>query len=639
MSYRRFVRAVRPAESLAGRARAVLLPHVLLPAALCIAALGAAPPAAAATLAYEWGFVELGSRAVFLVGHPGTGGEPWVTDGTAEGTFLLAELRADWLGTILTPFAEHAGRLYLLASPNLRQHPEEYTDLWVTDGTRAGTRRLPLPETSIQLFVALGAAGPDEPVLFVGPRAIGDPVVDFGLGLWSTDGTPEGTALLLALDGDVPTHAVRLGDRFVFATAELGRPAVLWSTDGSAAGTVRRDLGVEWVGGLAELRGEALFFAGAAGLELWAADAAGSAPRPLAGLGPPETAPEVGVHGLAAGAFLAVREPTAADHEIWLSDGTPAGTAVLDVPVRWISPVHGEVVDGRLWFGATSDAGAEQLWVSDGTPGGTRRLADVEPFGFDSGFLPFDGGVVFIARTSDGTALPWFSDGTAAGTISLGDVCPAPCDAFARSLLVWEGSVYATAFDGIGFSVWRFDRGLPPVRLTDRAVEPREELGIAGGRLVFTDAEGLLWSSDGTPAGTRPVVDLNLLPPDLPPCVPDAATLCLGGGRFTVRATLWRIGVESFATRARSFEGSDRAGWFWSFAPDNPEVVVKVLDGTPVNGRWWVFVSSLTGFTVELTVRDAVSGWTAVYQTAEGSAAGVIDLDAFPGEYDARLFR
>jgi len=604
-----------------------------------VAALVAASPAGAATLAYERGFVELGTRAVFVVGHPGTGGEPWVTDGTAAGTFLLAELHDGWLGSILTPFAENAGRLYLLASPDLRQHPGEYTDLWVTDGTRAGTRRLPLPTSSIGQFVALGAVGPDDPLLFVGPRPTGDPVEDFGLGLWSTDGTPEGTALLLALDGDVPTGAVRLGDRFVFATTELGHPAVLWSTDGTAAGTVRRDLGVEWVGGLAELDGEVLFFAGAEGLELWAADAAGSAPRLLAGLGGPETAPEVGVHGLAGGAFLAVREPTSPRHEIALSDGTAAGTAVLDAPVRWVSPVRGEV-GGRLWFGATADGGAEQLWMSDGTPGGTRRLADVEPSGahLAAPFLPLGGGVAFLGRTPDGNVLPWFSDGTRAGTVPLGSLCAAPCEAFARSLLVWEGSVYATAFDGAGFSVWRFDRGAPPVRLTDRTVEPREELGVAGGRLVFTDAGGFLWSSDGTPAGTRPVVDLNLVPPDLPPCVPDALTLCLGGGRFTVHATLWRLGVESFATYPRRFDGSDRAGWFWSFAPDNPEVVVKVLDGTPVNGRWWVFVGTLTGFTVEVTVRDAVSGWTAAYVKPEGSTEGILDLDAFPGEYDARFF-
>lgn len=43
-------------------------------------------------------------------------------------------------------------------------------------------------------------------------------------------------------------------------------------------------------------------------------------------------------------------------------------------------------------------------------------------------------------------------------------------------------------------------------------------------------------------------------------------------------------------------------------------------------------------FTVEVTVRDAVSGWTATYVKPEGSTEGILDLDAFPGEYDARFF-
>lgn len=43
------------------------------------------------------------------------------------------------------------------------------------------------------------------------------------------------------------------------------------------------------------------------------------------------------------------------------------------------------------------------------------------------------------------------------------------------------------------------------------------------------------------------------------------------------------------------------SGYFWFFDPGNAEITVKILDGRPVNGHWWVFLASMTN--VEATVR------------------------------------
>lgn len=53
---------------------------------------------------------------------------------------------------------------------------------------------------------------------------------------------------------------------------------------------------------------------------------------------------------------------------------------------------------------------------------------------------------------------------------------------------------------------------------------------------------------------------------------------------------------------------ADRTGFFWFFKPDNIELVVKVLDGTPVNGKTWVFYGALTDVGYTLTVTDTATG-------------------------------
>lgn len=47
---------------------------------------------------------------------------------------------------------------------------------------------------------------------------------------------------------------------------------------------------------------------------------------------------------------------------------------------------------------------------------------------------------------------------------------------------------------------------------------------------------------------------------------------------------------------------SKESGIFWFFQGSNPEIMVKILDGRPVNGYWWVFISSNTSlqFTVHV---------------------------------------
>lgn len=81
--------------------------------------------------------------------------------------------------------------------------------------------------------------------------------------------------------------------------------------------------------------------------------------------------------------------------------------------------------------------------------------------------------------------------------------------------------------------------------------------------------------------------------------------LCLAGHRFEVEAT-WDDTAHQGAAEALPL--SDDTGLFWFFSPSNVELVVKVLDGRPVNGRFWVFFGALTNVAYDLVVRHSEDG-------------------------------
>lgn len=92
-----------------------------------------------------------------------------------------------------------------------------------------------------------------------------------------------------------------------------------------------------------------------------------------------------------------------------------------------------------------------------------------------------------------------------------------------------------------------------------------------------------------------------------PECVPGGSILCLQGGRFRVTAT-WSTNPEQPGSPAQALPLSDDTGNFWFFSPANLEILIKVLDGCAVNGRWWVFASGLTDVGVRLEVADLETG-------------------------------
>ncbi len=109
-------------------------------------------------------------------------------------------------------------------------------------------------------------------------------------------------------------------------------------------------------------------------------------------------------------------------------------------------------------------------------------------------------------------------------------------------------------------------------------------------------------------------------------CAAGATTLCLQNGRFKIQVK-WRNGAA--AGDARAVRGTDRTGYLWFFDAGNTELVVKVLDGRTINGRFWIFYGALTNVEYWLTVTDTATGKVRTYHNPQGTLASRSDTSAF----------
>jgi hypothetical protein len=124
-------------------------------------------------------------------------------------------------------------------------------------------------------------------------------------------------------------------------------------------------------------------------------------------------------------------------------------------------------------------------------------------------------------------------------------------------------------------------------------------------------------------------VFFNFLTPVAAPstCSANATTLCLGDGRFEVRAT-WNTGTAGGPAKVAGQSGD--SGQFYFFDADNTELTVKLLDACAYNDRFWVFASGLTNVEVRVTVTDTQAGKVRQYFNPRGKVfAPVQDVGAF----------
>jgi hypothetical protein len=73
------------------------------------------------------------------------------------------------------------------------------------------------------------------------------------------------------------------------------------------------------------------------------------------------------------------------------------------------------------------------------------------------------------------------------------------------------------------------------------------------------------------------------------------------------------------------------SGTFSFFGPGGLELVVKVVDGRAVNGRFWFFYGALSDVEYWLRLTDTVTGAVRLYHNPRGHLASVADTAAMAG--------
>lgn len=370
------------------------------------------------------------------------GRELWRTDGTEAGTWMVRDVcpgQCTGLRSVeLTPFQ---GRLYFSADDGV--HGQE---LWRTDGTFDGT------ELVADALPGGGGSNPDW-LTVLGDRLLFSARGEEGRALWATDGTPAGTEQVLAFNpggtSEAGSFVVWKGAAW-FVARDAAHGPELWTTDGTTGGThLVKDVWPGTTGGLGSDQtpivryytpvpyGDLLLFPaddGVHGAELWATDGTEAGTAMLADIDPGFSGSEP--HWLTpfAGEVYFVADQATTGRNLWKTDGTPGGTGiVLDLepgPDGWAGfPL--EPAGGLLFFPAATTAEGTELWASDGTAGGTHLVEDVDPgptgalawtFGFGLRSL----GSKLVFQADDGThgLEPWVSDGTPEGTDLLADLSP-----------------------------------------------------------------------------------------------------------------------------------------------------------------------------------------------------------------------
>jgi hypothetical protein len=107
--------------------------------------------------------------------------------------------------------------------------------------------------------------------------------------------------------------------------------------------------------------------------------------------------------------------------------------------------------------------------------------------------------------------------------------------------------------------------------------------------------------------------------------------LSLDGGRFAV--SLGRgTPAQGGGLLAPASQLSDLSGYFWFFDSQNAEVTVKLLDGSAVNGHFWLFAASMTDqpFTLQVIDTQCPTCPSKLYVNPAGKNQNFIDVQAFP---------
>lgn len=424
-----------------------------------------------------------------------SGAEPWVTDGSAGGTFRLRDLVPGSLGSNPTMLGAFQGEAVFAATL-----PGSGNGLYRTDGTTAGTRPIG------NLGVSTAATG-------LLTLANGNALLLAGGNVYATDLTQAGTQQIPGMQQFLA--GVELGGVLLGTCQGANNTVDLWATDGTVAGSrlVQAGISSQRPVNFVVRNGRACYVE-VVGNEVYLSSTDGQSV----------------VRHVHCGTFLVTRlgrleqsgnrlvflvSGLGVSSQMVASDLTAAGTGPVPLPCQDL----GELTEsgGALYVRATTATQGYELWTTDGTTAGTTLVADLIA-GVDGShpeqLRSTPHGLFFRTRDGQGGYLMrLLTSPTSVRTLG-----PIGVNALNANVVPWQDGLLFTNSDNTGTELWFGGATRAPARVLDiDATAPglvlplQPSLAAVRERLFFHADDGVHgmepWVSDGSAAGTT-VLDL-----------------------------------------------------------------------------------------------------------------------------------
>ncbi|QGJ70415.1 Endo-1,3-1,4-beta-glycanase ExsH [Planctomycetales bacterium 10988] len=362
-----------------------------------------------------------------------------------------------------------------------------------------------------------------------------------GQELWRSDGTAGGTFLVKDIYTGSPSsyayYLTNVNGTLFFAANDGTNGVELWRSDGTSAGTqLVKDI---QIGGgsssptyLTNVNGAVYFSAskfdagGSFGRELWMSDGTSAGTVLIKDINPGiSSSNPYSLTNVSGNLFFAATNGSVGV-ELWKSDGTNGGTVLVkDIYNGAFSsyPTYITNVNGIAFFQGANASVGQELWKSDGTSAGTVLVKDINigaGFSSPSWLINVNNTLFFSASNGTSGQELWKSDGTSSGTQLVKDINFGSGFSSPSYLTNVNNTLFFRATDGTnGVELWRSqgDSGntvlVKDIYSGALASNPRY-LANVGGTLYFSADNGTqgteLWMSNGTLAGTMLVGDLRL---------------------------------------------------------------------------------------------------------------------------------
>ena len=399
----------------------------------------------------------------------------YATDGTSANTVALTSLSGQY-SYVASEFLVVGSKFYF-ATGGVNTVGNAAGQIWVSDGTIAGTRPVTTPSS-----IADSALYHPHAFTLLGPSFL---YLSSGF-LWSVD-TSTDTIGTVTATGGVPGFGppsvneagglIAMNGFVLFLGNNLPGDQELWRSDGTSAGTSMvtvinpaPNFNSSQYPLLKKVGNRVLFIGSDAqyGLQLWSSDGTSANTARLTNATEPANSSfQIAIfHATLAGtAYVSISDgASSTTWSVWRTDGTAAGTRRVSglPPIDQSEPGNTQVIgDGTtVYVEIQNTSGTTSLYKYQPTADAATLLSSALSTSLTDGYLDVAGMLYLSSNDPVVGDEPWISNGTVAGTHLLLDIDPETMDNSSSpdEFVNFNGVLAFVADDGVhGQELWKSD--------------------------------------------------------------------------------------------------------------------------------------------------------------------------------------